>query len=902
MSGRQILAIGSQCAAIQPPLSFLPKLAEDLFRVMTDPAIGGCSPQSSQWLVDPTGDDAKEAIRRAFADASRNEATLVLAFIGHGQSIGNDFYIQLRDSPAEQVHDDNAIHLANLIKGEHRIHSNLDGLLVLIDACFSGMGAINAATTLVRDLEGKLRFVVLTAAENKPAYGGCFTKTIVDCLSQGMDSARGEFLRCDDLLEVIRQRCRRQEPQLLCWIVDKGLFLGRNQAWEPPLGGIISVSEEIERLTADFQPTPILSLIVERSGRDRGLTLVGLAGMGKSALAAALARPEVTEGIVPAGFVQAAAFYPAGLVAGDLARTLAIQLDRNRPAFAQAKERFLEANEDRRGELDALQCDVVGPLSRLRGAGIIRIVIDGLDQVPPDSAAMVQSALAALASMPHIRLIVTARPDTPQPTALTQLSIDILEDESLLSYLKRRGVPESLHQPILDQVRGNWLVAKLLADWVLAKGDTHVTRLPARLSEIYAQFLRRAGADTTARWRGELRPLLGVLAAAGVGPILPLKLLCAASRRLGRPDHLSRVRDRLVALRGLVIRARPGTDDEHVGLFHQTLVDYLLDPDNDTFGIDLQESHRALAEAIDQLAPPEFHDPDDPIYRYALAKEAEHLWAIGELGRWVSIPEMRDSVIPVENLRRWLSWAPRIQRALGPYNPVSLSARAKIAFWTGAVGEPREALRLCQELLPDQIRVLGPDHPNTLATRHNIAAWTGEVGWSREALRLFQELLPDRIRVLGPDHPDTLTTRHNIASWTGEVGEAREALRLLQELLPDRIRVLGPDHPDTLTTRHNIASWTGRVGEAREALRLLQELLPDRIRVLGPEHPDTHRTTEAIEWLKQQLQDRRDEQELLGESESAEQPPQDRNETPGSVSKLSWFSRLRGLLRRPFDR
>ena len=70
--------------------------------------------------------------------------------------------------------------------------------------------------------------------------------------------------------------------------------------------------------------------------------------------------------------------------------------------------------------------------------------------------------------------------------------------------------------------------------------------------------------------------MLGALAAAGVGPILPLKLLCAASARLGGPDRPFRVRDVLADLRGMVVRDRAGTDDEHVGLFHETFADYLL--------------------------------------------------------------------------------------------------------------------------------------------------------------------------------------------------------------------------------------------------------------------------------------------------------------------------------------
>jgi hypothetical protein len=213
------------------------------------------------------------------------------------------------------------------------------------------------------------------------------------------------------------------------------------------------------------------------------------------------------------------------------------------------------------------------------------------------------------------------------------------------------------------------------------------------------------------------------------------------------------VRDRLVDLRGLVVRARPGTDDEHVGLFHQTMADYLLDPASDPFGIDPQEPHRALAEAIAELAPAESRHPDDPLHGYAAAREAEHLWALGEYRRVVESLAYRQSVIPAENLKRWQSWKARIESKLG----------------TG--------------------------HPDTLTTRHSIAAWTGKAGDARGALRLFVELRPDMERVLGHDHPDTLTTRNDIAFWTGGVGDAREALRLDRALLPDREAGAGPRPP-----------------------------------------------------------------------------------------------------------
>ena len=96
----------------------------------------------------------------------------------------------------------------------------------------------------------------------------------------------------------------------------------------------------------------------------------------------------------------------------------------------------------------------------------------------------------------------------------------------------------------------------------------------------------------------------------------------------------------------------------------------------------------------------------------------------------------------------------------------------------------------------------GVDHPDTLTTRNNIAAWTGEIGDPQTALKLFEELLPDQMRVLGPDHPDTLTTHNNIAVLTGEIGDPQTALELFEELLPDYMRVLGRDQADSPTPRN----------------------------------------------------------------------------------------------------
>ena len=58
--------------------------------------------------------------------------------------------------------------------------------------------------------------------------------------------------------------------------------------------------------------------------------------------------------------------------------------------------------------------------------------------------------------------------------------------------------------------------------------------------------------------------------------------------------------------------------------------------------------------------------------------------------------------------------------------------------------------------------------PDTLTARARLATWTGRAGDAGGARDQFAALLPVLERVLGPEHPDTLTARGNLARWTAE--------------------------------------------------------------------------------------------------------------------------------------
>ena len=130
-------------------------------------------------------------------------------------------------------------------------------------------------------------------------------------------------------------------------------------------------------------------------------------------------------------------------------------------------------------------------------------------------------------------------------------------------------------------------------------------------------------------------------------------------------------------------------------------------------------------------------DADDDRLRVHLALAADY----GDLGDYRRALHHGQQELP---LRR---------RMQGADHPDTLTTRGNIAFWTGrerasgggAAAVPGAAARPGTGPRPGP-----PRHPGHLR-QHRLL--DRECGHPAEALRLFQELLPDQERVLGPDHP-----------------------------------------------------------------------------------------------------------------------------------------------------
>ena len=875
MIQRRVLVIGTQCSALNR-LNFLPGIAERLHALLIHPGPGECVGVALEGrppglLLDPTIRQAEDAVEDAFEEADAAGATLILAYVGHGEfpdELTGDFYLMPTD--ATKPTSRKAIHFAELIKDQLKDRRNNAGLLVLLDACHSGAGAWQAMERWAQSLRGNIGFELLTAADDRATANAPLARAVIELLEKG-DPQAGPRLHGRDVHRLIRAQ-RRPAQHVAYNAEDPRLSLARNIARDP--GDVFwkdSPSRaEILRQTEYFQPTPQLDALVEAARSHPVVVLAGEAGAGKSMLMSALARPEVAGGYVPAAFVQAIAILGQSTTQRSLAAELERQLRRSLPGFVDAVAEF-----DRtvplteRERLDLLTGKVLGPLAHVSGRPEVRIVLDGFDQLPDATRETIGELLTGRPG--HVGLIISARPGTLGCPAGYTIDHGPTLDAAIRDYLAMRRVPEAARAAILDRAGGYWLVARLLADAVLADPAIDLTRLPATVEEAYAKLLDQAGAADA--WNAEFRPVLGPMAAAGPGPVLPLPLLVHACRGLGGPTTPEDVRAVLSRLQGLVMHRDSDTPGEQVGLFHATLVDFLMGSSAASMGfpIDARAMHQAMVGAIDALAPtPELrrnvsdllrkdqatwtfavhadantqtpildsggqapmhprhpddptwvtdlrrtgilapldrYDPDDPLQRYAFLREADHNAEIGEPKLSLASLLDRKSPIPKENLERWRAWFSKYRGLLAGEDELALKVTGCIVNRTLEAGDLIGALRLGRELLSDCERILGHDHSETLDSRMQVAHCMGQLGDARNALRLGRELLSDRERTLGRDHPVTLETRARIARWTGETGDVTGALKLFTGLLRDRGRVLGRDHPDTLETRKEVVKW-----------------------------------------------------------------------------------------------
>ncbi|NKX88342.1 ATP-binding protein [Nocardia coubleae] len=914
------LVVASQCEGLGR-IEHIDTLAGELLTELRE--LGGWMPVTADGapLVDPGHVELRHAVSSAFTTAKRQQATLLVSFIGHGHYDPEDrkFFLLAKDSLDENTTEvpdrDKALDLGSRIQTDLKRNEQgrLDGLVMLVDACASGR-AINVAgsewfTAIPRNAA---RMELLTAsADDAPAFNACFTRTIINTLRTGDPTGPSQIF-VETLRTPIARGCTNQDPGHLSLTMsgaaqalrggDPGLWLVPNRARSDCLTGRPSAGL-VDQLTRDLLWTrdvarTIRKLVTHEPPRLR--LLIGPAGSGKSAIMGMLVRATRPE-LIPPKYIHAAVFLDATSSPLTVAEELATQLGHTLPGFAAAAARTANSlTEEQQRTLGALDRLVVLPFAKVASDDPVHIVIDGLDQPDPGNREALVAAIGAVTtdeSVSDLCVIAGIRQGTrvdedPRlahgfeiflelPTARTVVEATftfaggLLPDDNGLDDL----VPED------TTVGGGWLISRLFTE-VSQLPDNWTDTGDSTLNAAIAQRITDASAsasaseeDQTPTYATHIDRILAILAAAGVGPVLPLDLAGQALNNLGTPLSPAELRDLLASLGVLVARSAASTADERIGLAHLAFAE----PIERHLEIDMRTAHRAIADTLGTK------DPQQSTLDYRARSGARHLARAGRAHEALVLVYSLQGNRAADNLALWTALLPEIdpadhrevvvtrnniaqtlgqtgdtdaalkafrslladeERTFGTDHRSTLIIRNNIAGFLGETGNPNAALVAFRQLLSDQERILGPDHPDALRTRHNIAAWLGETGNPNAALTAYHQLLPDHERILGPLHPTTLHTQQNIAAWLGRSGDPSAALAALLQLLPDLERVLGPDHPATLIARGNIASWLGETGEVSQALTTYRQLLPDLKRTLGLDHPDTLDTRDRIAfWL-----------------------------------------------------
>lgn len=844
-----MLVVGSQCDPMGLELSMLPGAAHDLGAVLTS-ELGRCSSAlpTGPVLVDPSARQLDDALVEAMRAAHEQRATLVLAFIGHGGFEDDDFYLMAKDSAVPDSRE--AVLVGQRLKELLRRYSALDGLVLLIDACHSGLAAEAAGREWLQTMRrSRRRLELLTATDEGPAYGACATRTLTRLILAGSPQL-GERLHFTEVKGYLDQHCGSQVAIHMAYdgsrevlISDPAAWIAYNPAWSAtPLAGTAQQAT-IEQLTTFYEPTEAFTALRHLVAADADcVVLEGPPGSGKSAAAAELAHPRT------AATVHAVLFASGTETLEQLALELARQLRGRLPEFAEACDRYWDSGlRDLWPRASALEIHVFGPLRHVEQP--VRLVVDGIDAFEEAAAGQL---LTALRERPgHVRLVVTGSQAATAFPAARRITFGSASDDEIVRYADRRGVDAST---LTALSKGSWRAANQFAEGLLLTASLSAAQAPG---EGYERQLRRAGL----RHDHRVAAVLSVLLAAGAGTLVPIDLLRVAAKIV----EVAELRDVLFRLGALVVRGRPGEGDEQVGLSGSDVADYLGGA-----GIDAVAGHHALADAIP-------HVPTATAY--GIAARHRHLWASGRYEDAFSWVEQAESVVPDENRIRWATlagwavpgalrrraearaatWTAKagdpaaalpIFRALLAESPggevETFSLHNNVAYWTGESGDWAQAHLLAERLVAECETTLGPHHPETLAARHLYALTFAKLGQVDEGLRRFREVLQLREQVIGPAHIDTLRSRHNLLYWEAENAYPPPVSQRWSHLVEDLVSSMGPDHDETLTARYHAAMFGAKRGEVEAALTEFRALLPEVERVLGSWHPQLRKINEQI--------------------------------------------------------
>ncbi|MEW1774415.1 hypothetical protein [Streptomyces sp. NPDC086777] len=203
---RHLLVVAPQCADLGP-LDGLEEVAGALHGALADGSVGGCVsalPAEPSLLCGPDVGQARmeKAVRTAAERAGRAEATLVLAFLGHGTTPGDTPRLCFMAGDSRADAPTTVVDVAGLLT-EAVDTPGVQGVVALIDTCHAG-GAVPDVMRLGAGIRrgATMLSLVTSVSVAEEAYGLAFTRGLVRVLREGVADA-GEFLTAHAVRDAV---------------------------------------------------------------------------------------------------------------------------------------------------------------------------------------------------------------------------------------------------------------------------------------------------------------------------------------------------------------------------------------------------------------------------------------------------------------------------------------------------------------------------------------------------------------------------------------------------------------------------------------------------------------------------------------------------------------------------
>jgi tetratricopeptide (TPR) repeat protein len=177
------------------------------------------------------------------------------------------------------------------------------------------------------------------------------------------------------------------------------------------------------------------------------------------------------------------------------------------------------------------------------------------------------------------------------------------------------------------------------------------------------------------------------------------------------------------------------------------------------------------------------------------------------------------------------------EQAHGEDHPMVATILSNLALVHKDMGKPAEARPLLERALAIVEKGYGADHPHVATILSNLAKVLGDAGQAAEGRPLLERALAIHEKAYGAEHPRVAMDLSDLGSLARRTGDALGAQSLLERALAIHESTYGPSHPEVAKSLSNLAVVLRDLGRPTEARPLLERALAIDQAASGPAHP-----------------------------------------------------------------